>query len=59
MALWKNNNFEDLAYANRFICKVTHDFIYPKKESVVVREIARAIIEQNLLTQTSNKNENK
>lgn len=34
LALWKNNNFEDLAYANRFICKVTHDFIYPKNKNL-------------------------
>ena len=34
LALWKNNNFGELNYPQRFICKVTHDFIYPKNKNL-------------------------
>lgn len=34
LGFWTNNNFGELNYPQRFICKPTHDFIYPKNKNL-------------------------
>ena len=31
---WKNHNKGDLDYVHRYICRATHDFIYPKNKKI-------------------------